>query len=151
MSQYDRGMDPGTVTTANVITWLIGGLQALVLFILAAFMGKLREHRSDIVALQQQMAKTREEMLNKDDWREDMRQIFARMDSDRQASDSVRQAMFAQIKDVEAASKLVAHRADAMGCQMGDVDQALRAMTTSVESVKIQLAAMSAIARSQHT
>jgi predicted nucleic acid-binding Zn-ribbon protein len=145
----------------QIALWFLGALQAISIAAFTFLFGRIRdaERKAEagdvavINSLQKSLSQfetsireqrdrlneAREAMLTKDVWREDLREIFRKMDMNAASATESRNQVMERMSSMQVAAAKVESQADAVSVQLGNFVEAQAELTTSVVELRSEL------------
>lgn len=90
-------MEPGHLSAAQIITYLVGALQLVLGLWMNAMRTSLTELRNDVNAERTRLNATREEMLKRVEFREEMARLFTSIEEGAKSSSAAREALLNEL------------------------------------------------------
>ena len=125
--RYSAPMDPpGTVSVAQIITYLVGLLQVAGGLILNGLNNSIKQTQRELVAERERINQTREEMLKREEFREDIKAILSQIEVNAQHTTAAREALLSEVSLLRQALATATAR-------MEQMDRALLSLNNRLE------------------
>jgi len=117
---------PGTVSVAQIITYLVGLLQVAGGLILNGLNNSIKQTQRELVAERERINQTREEMLKREEFREDIKAILSQIEVNAQHTTAAREALLSEVSLLRQALATATAR-------MEQMDRALLSLNNRLE------------------